>query len=150
MFCRRFRYTMHPTTPTPAAAITPNAIPAFFPELIPPDDLLSSSFTPVRLTPSASAASAGDGDGEGVLAGDGVGGESGLVGVGAGGELSGEGAGVGASSGGECAGEGDGVGESERGSGGESAARARLSENEAMRRITRTENLASAGFFAIG
>lgn len=79
MFCRRFLYTIAPNPTTHTLAITPTAIPAFLPELIPsPLDLSSASPTPAWLTSESAASSGdGDGDGEGEFSGEGAGGESG-------------------------------------------------------------------------
>jgi len=145
IFCLRFFTTIAPNATTPTAAITPTAIPAFLPELIPPPDDFPSSPIPVWLIALLSAASSGDG------AGDGEGEEEGeFSGVGAGGESEcgeGDGVGVGVGAGGDVAGEGVGVGEGEfsdefvAGAGaGELAEEAMLTTKE-RRRKTR-ENLA--------
>lgn len=151
IFCLRFFTTIAPNATTPTAAITPTAIPAFLPELIPPPDDFPSSPIPVWLIALLSAASSGDGAGddegegegeeEGELSGEGAGGESewgdGVgVGVGAGGEFAGEGVGIGV-------GEGEFSDEFVAGVGaGESAEEAMLTKKE-RRRKTR-ENLGIA------
>lgn len=151
IFCLRFFTTIAPNATTPTAAITPTAIPAFLPELIPPPDDFPSSPIPVWLIALLSAASSGDGAGddegegegeeEGELSGEGAGGESewgdGVgVGVGAGGDVAGEGVGIGV-------GEGEFSDEFVAGVGaGESAEEAMLTKKE-RRRKTR-ENLAIA------
>lgn len=100
MFCWRFLYSIPPNPTTHAAAITPIAIPAFFPPLIPPDeDLFSSSlFTLAEdRSPPSAVSGAGDKDGGGDVTGDGVEAGEGVrsdAGGGAGGEPA-EGDGVG-------------------------------------------------------
>ncbi|EYU41381.1 hypothetical protein MIMGU_mgv1a015698mg [Erythranthe guttata] len=129
MFSCLFLYTSTPSPARHAAPITPNAMPAFFPPLMPPSSessLVSKSPAlglSLRLTPPGTTG-AGDGDflgsdeggGDGEGEGEGVSGSGSDIG-GAGGELSsaGEGDGIAGGGGGELESggeEGEGEGES--------------------------------------
>lgn len=106
IFCCRFLYTNAPRPTKQTAAITPTAIPAFFPLVIPPpDESFGSSALSwlISLATSEFGAGAGDGDSFEValpaFTGDGAGDESGgrSDGGGAGGEVrfdKGDGAGL--------------------------------------------------------
>lgn len=105
IFCCRFLYTNAPRPTKQTAAITPTAIPAFFPPVIPPpDDSFDDSALSwlISLATSEFGAGAGAEDGDCfdvALPGDGAGDESGdrSDGGGAGGEVrfdEGDGAGL--------------------------------------------------------
>lgn len=92
MLSWRFLYTNPPIPTKHTAAITPTAIPAFFPPFIPPLEASESSPPPVEMLLLKSLSAVGEGEGvggrEGTGAGDGVGVRS--EGGGAGGECRGD------------------------------------------------------------